>query len=80
MLKYGPKPKVHLKTLTLEPINRGFPYHFQGDKHLAFSISPRAQITEDTQLPSRKDQALQVSETDSESAEFESLVCKCEKH
>jgi len=35
LLKYEPKLKIQLKTLALEPINRGFHPHFQG---LAFSI------------------------------------------
>ena len=76
MLKCGPKPKVQLKTLALEPLNKGSPPHFQGAQHSAFSISPRARTTEDLQLPIRKGQALQVSETDSEPVEFRSLDYK----
>ena len=57
-------------------INRGLPPYFEGTQHSAFSISPRAQTTEDLQLSSKKDQALQVSETNSEPAEFRSSDCK----
>jgi len=66
LLKYGPKPKIQLKTLVLEPINRGFPPHFQGLSIQHSPPAPRVRTTEDVQLPSRKDQALQVSKTDSE--------------
>jgi len=76
LLKYGPKPKVQLKSLALVPINGGFLLIF---KRLSIQHSPptpRVRTTEDLQLPSRNDQALQVLKTNSEPAEFINLDCK----
>ena len=72
----GSSPKFNSKSiLAPELINRGFLSQFQG-----FSIqhSPsvrRARTTKNLQLPSKKDQALEVSETYWKPAEFRSSAC-----